>query len=140
MSGVMEQFIAALNRHSDVMEKFVAKEAGAKAAATPGAAAGAAKPAAAAAKPAAAKPKATGPTLEEMQAKFGEYLSVQDKAVRAERKGHIANIAAHWGVERATLVPEANWPEALELLAQYEAGKDPFAQAGDEAEEEQSPI
>lgn len=133
-TGVMEQFIVALNRHSDVMEKFVAREAGAAGAAT--------KPAGTAGKPAGkTTTKPTGPTLETIQERFGAYMSITDKAVRAERKQHVLNIAGKFGADRATAVAPKHFEEALDLLDQYEEGKDPFAEdSGDGDDEGASPI
>jgi peptidoglycan hydrolase-like protein with peptidoglycan-binding domain len=127
---------AAILAHTAALEKF----AGGAAKAT-GAAAAATKPAGAAAaeKPKTTTTKAKGPTLETIQEKFGAYMSVTDKAVRAERKQHVLNIAGKFGAERATAIEAEHYAEALELLAQYEAGEDPFAEGGDEGGEE-SPI
>jgi hypothetical protein len=136
MSGILEQHIAALNRHSEALEKFVAATAKSGAGAATGGSAGASTGGTAST---GTKNKAAGPTLQDIQDKFGEYMSIQDKTVRATRKGHVLNIAGKFGADRATNIPPAHFKEALELLAAYEAGKDPFASEGDAGEEE-SPI
>jgi hypothetical protein len=129
---------AAILAHTAALEKFAGGAAAAKASASAGTKAAADKPAAE--KPAAAAAsKKKGPTLETIQEKFGAYMSVTDKEVRAERKGHVLNIAGKFGAERATAIDPEHFAEALELLARYEAGEDPFADGGDEGGEE-SPI
>lgn len=127
---------AATLAHTAALNSFL--KAGGKATPAAGATTAAAgKPAAAAAKPAA---KAKGPTLEDIQTRFGDYMSVQDKAVRAERKVHVLNIAGKYGAERATAIEAEHYAEALELLAQYEAGEDPFADEAGDDDSGDSPI
>lgn len=133
MEKIYTDLIAALNRHSDALDGFV-KSAGKGA--TAGASAGA-KPAGAAAGAAAGtkpKPKPTGPTLETMQERFGAYMAIQDKTVRAQRKDHVLAIAGHFNADRATNIAAEHRQAALDMLDVYEAGKDPFAteEDGDE--------
>lgn len=121
----------------------LAKAAGGAAAAAgkpAGAAAGTTKPAGAAAgKPAGAKTtgKPKAPTIEDIRAKFGGYLSTKDKALRDVRLEQVAAINAHFGVAKASDLDPTLFAEALGYLAEYEAGREPeFAQA-DEAEEDE---
>lgn len=128
---------AATLAHTAALNSFL--KAGGKAPAAGATTAAAGTKPAAATKPAATKPK--GPTLEDIQTRFGDYMSVQDKAVRAERKTHVLNIAGKFGAERATAIEAEHWVEALELLSQYEAGEDPFDTDGaDDADAGDSPI
>lgn len=128
---------AAVNKNTAALESF---KAGAGKAT--GAAAGAAADKAAdkPANKAAGANKKKGPTLEDIQEKFGAYMSVTDKAERAERKANCKKINDHFGVERATRLDPSNYAEALAMLAQFEAGEDPFD--GDEGGEDDgdSPI
>lgn len=130
MEKIYTDLIAALNRHSDALTAFVSS---AGKGATPGAAAGT-KPAGAGAGTAAGtkpKPKPTGPTLETMQERFGAYMAIQDKTVRAQRKDHVLAIAGRFGADRATNIAAEHRAAALEMLDTYEAGGDPFAAEGD---------
>lgn len=86
--------------------------------------------AAAKAKPAAKAAK--GPTLDTIKKRFGEYLGIEDKAERKERITHVSAIVSHFGVAKASDLEEENWVEALDLLAQYEAGEDPFSESDGE--------
>lgn len=85
-------------------------------------------------------PKATGTkpkaiTTETLGEKATAYMTAADD--RAVAKANIAKISAKFDAERFTLIPEANRQEALDLLAQFEAGEDPFA---DEGGDDDSPI
>lgn len=123
--------------HTAALNLFL--KAGGKA--TAGATTAGATTAAAADKPKATgtKPKA-GPTLEDIQTRFGAYMSVTDKQVRAERKAHVLNISGKFGAERATLIDPEHFKEALDLLTQYENGEDPFAEEAGDEDETASPI
>jgi hypothetical protein len=129
----IDALTAALTANTTALGKIVgAAKGGAAAGAPAGAAAGTTKPKTTTA------PK--GPTLEDIQNRFGAYMSVTDKTERAERKQHVLNIAGKFSAERATLIPPANFAEALALLTQYEAGEDPFAEEGEGEGEEASAI
>jgi hypothetical protein len=92
------------------------------------------KPAAGAKKPAAKKPAAKkGPTADTIAEAFGEYLKTGDKEERDTAKTHVKAIIAHFDVGRITELDESNYQEALDLLAQYKEGEDPF---GEEEEED----
>lgn len=122
-------FIEALNAHTKALNNFLA--AGGKA----GASAAADKPKTTAA---ADKPKATGKakiTLEKLTETFGAYLSVKDKDEKKERAGNVKAISEHFGVERVSLLDEADYGKALAFLKQFEEGTDPFAEEGDEGDE-----
>ena len=117
------------------------KPAGAAAGTKPAGAAAGTKPAGT--KPAGGKPKA--PTIDDIRAKFGGYLSTKDKDLRAVRLEQVAAINAHFGVAKASDLDPTLFAEALGYLAEYEAGREPeFAQAdeatdeGDEGEAEES--
>lgn len=120
---------AALNAHTKALTAFVA------ASGKPGTAApaGTTKPGTVAAKPAATKPPVKKAlTVEAVQERFGTYLKQKDAATREE---HIANVTAikdHYGVDRITNADPSQWPEALEFLAAFERGEDPFADEGTE--------
>lgn len=129
----------------------LAKAAGGAAAAAgkPAGAAAGTKPAGAAAgtKPAGAKAntKPKAPTIDDIRAKFGGYLSTKDKDLRAVRLEQVAAINAHFGVAKASDLDPTLFAEALGYLAEYEAGREPeFAQAdeatdeGEEGEAEES--
>ena len=89
----------------------------------------------AATKPAGGKPapKKKTPTEEDIRNAFGGYMSgAKDKAERAERKENVAAIIAHFGVERATDIPEESRAEALGYIKQFEEGETPdFMNEGD---------
>lgn len=133
------ELITALNENTAVHKGIAAKlGAAAGAAGKPAGAAAGAKPAGAAAKPGAkpatAKPKA--PTIEDIRAKFGGYLSIKDKDIRAVRLEQVAAINNHFGVAKASdLAPEL-FAEALGYLKAYEDGGEPeFAQADEGGED-----
>ena len=76
-------------------------------------------------------------------ASSGEPASVQMvwylRAERAGRKANCKKINDHFGVERATLLDPSDFAAALEMLAKFEAGKDPFKDEDDE-DNSDSPI
>jgi len=125
---------AAIEAHTAALLSLGGKAAAGKPA---GAAAGAGKPAGAAAGKTTAKPKA--PTIEDIRAKFGGYLSTKDKDIRAVRLEQVAAINAHFGVSKASDLDPTLFAEALGYLKTYEDGGEPeFATAdetGEEAEE-----
>lgn len=133
------ELIAALNENTAVHKGIAAKlGAAAGAAGKPAGAAAGAKPAGTAAKPAAkttAKPKA--PTIEDIRARFGGYLSTKDKDIRAIRLDQVAAINAHFGVAKASDLDPTLFAEALGYLKTYEDGGEPeFAQADEGVEGE----
>lgn len=129
---------AALKAHTAALSGIAAAAKGATAGktASAGAAAGG-KPAGTAAKPGTSKPKA--PTIEDIRAKFGGYLSTKDKELRAVRMEQVGAINAHFGVAKATDLPPELFAEALGYLKAYEDGGEPeFVQAeegGDDGDE-----
>lgn len=131
----LEERIAALTTAVEANTAALSKIAGAAKAAT--GAAAAAKPAAAAAKPAATKPaagKPKAPTIDDIRAKFGGYLSTKDKELRAVRLEQVAAINNHFGVAKASDLDPTLFAEALGYLAEYENGNEPEFAAADETE------
>jgi hypothetical protein len=124
----------ALDAHSKALNDFVANSGGKP---STGSTAGAATGTGTKATGAGTKKK--GPTIDDIQAAFGDYMKVGDVEVRKERKGHVVNIAGKFGAERATLIDPKHFEEALALLKAYQDGEDPFAEDG-EAGEEESPV
>lgn len=100
------------------------------------AAAGAGK--AAAGKPAGGKPAgAKKVTLDTIKERFGAFLGIEDKKKRAKRIEQVGAMMEHFGVERATLLEEEQWKEALGYLDQLEAGETPdYMNEGDEGGDE----
>lgn len=119
---------AALKAHTAALNGVAAAAKGA----TAKPAAAATKPAAAA-KPAAGKAKPKAPTVDDIRAKFGGYLSTKDKELRELRLEQVAAINAHFGVAKASDLDPSLFAEALGYLATYEAGEEPEFVAADEA-------
>ena len=122
---------AAVERHNELLEKMLAKGGSAPAAKTEEkvekpAASTKAKPTAAKAKPAAKKI-----TVDDVAAAFGKYLKTGDTEQREEAKANVKAIVDYFGAAKATAIPEADWPEALRYLAQYEAGETPEFDGGE---------
>lgn len=99
--------------------------------------------AAAADKPAATKPaasKATKPaaiTIDKVKKVFTEFLGVEDKKLREQRKEQVGAICAHFGAERATAIDEEHWAAALKAVKQLEAGETPdFMEADEDGDED----
>lgn len=132
----MAALTAALNKNTAALESFKSANGGK---ASGGAAAADKTADKAAGTKAAGGNKKKGPTLEDIQEKFGAYMSVTDKAERAERKANCKKINDHFGVERATLLDPSDYAAALEMLAKFEAGEDPFEDEGGE-DDGDSPI
>ena len=127
---------AALTRHNELLEQMLAKGGSAPAAKTEKAEEKAEKPAASTkAKPAAAaakaKPAAKKITVDDVAAAFGKYLKTGDTEQREEAKANVKAIVDYFGATKATAIPEADWPEALRYLAQYEAGETPEFDGGE---------
>lgn len=126
---------AAVERHNELLEKMLAKGGSAPAAKTEEKAE---KPAASTkAKPTAstkAKPTAKKITVDDVAAAFGKYLKTGDTEQREEAKANVKAIVDYFGAAKATAIPEADWPEALRYLAQYEAGETPEFDGGEGGE------
>ena len=125
---------AALTRHNELLEQMLAKGGSAPAAKTEKAEEKAEKPAASTkAKPTAAKakPAAKKITVDDVAAAFGKYLKTGDTEQREEAKANVKAIVDYFGAAKATAIPEADWPEALRYLAQYEAGETPEFDGGE---------
>lgn len=120
-----QALIDALNNHTKALDNFV------KASAKGGTTAAATETKAAATKPAAKPATKPGIKQEDVAERFGAYLKVKDKAELAERVSHVKAINAHFELAKITEGTPAQWKEALAMLDQYEAGEDPFADAGD---------
>jgi hypothetical protein len=69
-------------------------------------------------------PKKPVITEEQVRTAFGGYLSaIKEKTVREQRKANVAEILKHFGVERATEIPEEGRAEALGYVAKLESGE-----------------
>lgn len=76
-------------------------------------------------------------TLDTIKEKFGAFLGTDDKKLRAKRIEQVGAMMNHFGVERATLLEEENWAEALGYLKQLEAGETPdYGNEGEGDEDE----
>lgn len=74
-------------------------------------------------------------TLDTIKEKFGAFLGTDDKKLRAKRIEQVGAMMNHFGVERATLLEEDNWKEALGYLKAFEDGETPsFMEENDETE------
>lgn len=141
MDAHIEKLVAALDRHSAALEKFVGAAGKGTAGTTAGAAAGTTKPGTT--KPGTTKPKF--PTTDEVQAKFTAFMSTTDKEERARRRDIVLAIAGHFGAAKATEIEEAKRKEAFDMLDLYADENDPqdplglFGEPGEEAEGD-SPI
>lgn len=128
---------AAVERHNELLEKMLAKGGSAPAAKTEEKAE---KPAASTkAKPTAstkAKPATKKITVDDVAAAFGKYLKTGDTEQREEAKANVKAIVDYFGASKATAIPEADWPEALRYLAQYEAGETPEFDGGPDGDED----
>lgn len=131
----MAALTAALNKNTAALESF---KKGVGGSASSGSTEAKTETKAAGNKAAGSKAK-KGPTLEDIQEKFGAYMSVTDKAERSERKANCKKINDHFGVERATLLDPSDYAAALDMLAKFEAGEDPFEDEGGE-DDGDSPI
>lgn len=78
--------------------------------------------------------KAKGPTLDDIKARFGAYLGIEDKKERALRVANVKKICEKFDAAAISKADEKHWPEALELLTKFEEGEDPFAEDGDDDE------
>lgn len=86
------------------------------------------------AKKAPAKKKAV--TLDTIKKEFGAYLSVPDEDENAEHAANCGKIIEHFGVERITLLDESDYVEALEMLAKFKEGEDPFGSSDDDDDDD----
>lgn len=118
-NNIHQDLIDALNRHSSALEGFIAATKGTAASGKAGTTAAATKPAGKAA------PKAKTLTVEDIKSAFAPYLSVSDKAVRAENIANVTAITEYFGVDRVTNLDEDKFAEALHYLSLYKAGKTP---------------
>jgi hypothetical protein len=76
--------------------------------------------------------KTKGPTIDDIKARFGAYLGIEDKKERALRVVNVKKICAKFNAEAISKADQSDWPEALELLTKFEEGEDPFAEDDDE--------
>lgn len=117
----LEERLAALQ--AAVEENTATLKAGLKmSGAAPKPAAAAASPKPAAAKPAAAKSKV--PTNEDVKEVFSGYLAAKG-AAKETAKANVRAILAHYGVEKASEIPEENRAEALSYVEQFKRGETP---------------
>src|SRR5688500_2456439 len=131
----LEDRLAALT--AAVEENTATLKAGLKmsnSGAAPKAAAAAASPKPTAAKPAAAKSKV--PTNEELKESFSGYLAAKGPA-KEIAKTNVRAILAHYGVEKASEIPEENRAEALTFVEQFKRGETPnFMNEGENGDDE----
>lgn len=64
-------------------------------------------------------------TIDTIKAKFGEFLGVEDKALRTTRKDEVRAMLEHFGVAKASDLESENWSDALKYLKQCEDGEQP---------------
>jgi hypothetical protein len=81
--------------------------------------------------------KSSAPTLEMIQEKFGDYMSVQDKTERKARGANVKKINEKFGVEKASALDPKDFAKALEYLEAFKKGEVHEDLAD---EEEESPI
>lgn len=128
MDAHIEKLVAALDRHSAALEKFVGAAGKGAAGATGGASSGGSKPNAG----------KKGPTLDDITKNFTDFMSTTDKDERTRRKEIVLGIAGKFGADRATTIDPKHFQEALDLLKAYrDDNEDPlelFGEAGDEGE------
>lgn len=70
-------------------------------------------------------------TLDDVKAKFGDYLGAEDDDERATRIDNMKTLLTHFGAAKASLLEKKDWPAALGFLAQLEAGEEPDYGDGD---------
>lgn len=130
----------ALNRNSDLLEKVLtAGKAG-----SPGQPTGEkANPPRAAEQPSDAKAatkapaapkgasKTKAPTEADIRSAFGSYLSVEARDEREARKANVKAILDHFGVNKATELPEENRAEAIGYINAFANGETPNFMADD---------
>lgn len=129
IEDALNKLTLAVEKNNTLLESLLAKGAAATKTAEPAAAA-APKPAAEAPKPAAApkpgpKAKPKFPTEDAIRTSFGNFLSVKDTGERTRRKDLIKPMLEHFGVVKATEIPEESREEAIGYIAQLEAGETP---------------
>lgn len=117
----MEALTTALNAHTAALTNFVkvANKSGGSASS------GSTSASTSTSKPAGDK-KPKGPTLKEVQDRFGAYLKVKDKDEVKERVANMAKICKILDTDRVTNADPSEWPKALAMLDKLEAGEDPF--------------
>jgi len=91
-------------------------------------------------KPAAKKPaaKKTGPGPDDLAEAFGKYMKAGSKEDRETAKTHVRAIISHFDVDRITNLDAEHYEEALDLLAQFQAGEDPLGDGEEDEEEDDS--
>ena len=70
-------------------------------------------------------------TIDTIKEKFGAFLGTDDKKLRAKRIEQVGAMMNHYGVEKATLLEESQWKEALGYLKQLEEGDTPSYMSDD---------
>lgn len=126
----MKEFVDALNAHTKALNAHTAeisKLAGGGSKSGGGSAGSSTKADAGATK------KKKGPTLEDVQAQFGDFMSVTDKAERKERSMWLKKLCAEYEVERISEVDANKYGEVLERLKAKIAGEDEEEDDGGEA-------
>lgn len=118
------------------MSKLTAALEANTAALTGGGGAPAKKPAADAKKSPAKKPAAKkGITADDIASSFGEYLKTGDKDERAEAKANVKAIIDNMDTDRITNLDPDRYQEALDFLAQFRNGENPFEDEGDDGDD-----
>lgn len=75
-------------------------------------------------------------TTEMMAEKVTAYLKTGDAATRADRKDHVKQIIDHYEVERFTAIEPTDFAEALEMLAAFGRGENPFSNGDDDGDDD----
>lgn len=142
LEEALKENTAAVLEHNALLKKMLAG-AGGKAAAPASAPADKKTTAPADKKPdAAASKKATASkskgeiTTEMMAEKVTAYLKTGDAATRAEHKDHVRQIIEHYEVERFTAIDPTDFAEALEMLAAFGRGENPFSNGADDGDDD----
>ena len=134
----MRALTEALNKHTDALNAFVKatpKGSGGSASADTGKASGSGKSAGSGNKPKKLK-------VEDVQKKFGDYLSVTGDE-RKERVAIIKKINEHFEVAKMTEADPEIWPKAFAILDRVIEGEDiddVLGEDGDGDDEGDSPI
>ena len=129
MDEAINKLVAALDRHSAALEKFVGAAGKTGAGTTAGSST---------TKPGTTKPKA--PSKDDIQKAFTEFMSTTDVDERKRRRDIVIAIAGNFGAPKATEIVEGKRQEALDMLAQYESNEDPLGIFGEPGEDGDSPI
>lgn len=132
MSDVsMNEFVTALNAHTKALNAHTAELAKIGGASKSGASTGGKTN---------TSSKKSGPSLEDVQAKFGDYMSVTDKAVRKERSAWLKALCAKYKVERISEVAEDKYGAVLSALEKRIESEESGGDEDEGDEDDSAPI